>query len=54
MNRPVRIMVLVRTVPGGTGFGANRPVTIGKVAFDLTYIIVLNLQERTMKCSKHN
>ena len=27
MNRPVRKMVLERIVPGGTGFGANRPVT---------------------------
>ena len=27
VNRPVRKMVLVGTVPGGTGFGANRPVT---------------------------
>ena len=27
MNRPVRKMGLERTVPGGTGFGANRPVT---------------------------
>ena len=26
-NRPVRKMVLERTVPGGSGFGANRPVT---------------------------
>ena len=29
VNRPVRKMVLERIVPGGTGFGANRPVTIG-------------------------
>ena len=28
VNRPVRKMVLERIVPGGTGFGANRPVTI--------------------------
>ena len=28
VNRPVRKMVLERTVPGGTGFGGNRPVTI--------------------------
>ena len=27
VNRPVRKMVLERIVPGGTGFGANRPVT---------------------------
>ena len=27
MNRPVRKMVLERIVPGGTGFGLNRPVT---------------------------
>ena len=28
VNRPVRKMVLERIVPGGTGFGANRPVTM--------------------------
>ena len=28
MNRPVRKMVLERIVPGGIGFGANRPVTL--------------------------
>ena len=28
VNRPVRKMVLERTVPGGTGFGANRPVPL--------------------------
>ena len=27
VNRPVRKMVLERIAPGGTGFGANRPVT---------------------------
>ena len=27
VNRPVRKMVLERIVPGGTGFGANRPLT---------------------------
>ena len=27
VNRPLRKMVLERIVPGGTGFGANRPVT---------------------------
>ena len=27
VNRPVRKMVLERIVPGGTGFGANRPIT---------------------------
>ena len=27
VNRPVRKMVLERIVPGGTGFGANCPVT---------------------------
>ena len=27
VNRPVRKIVLERIVPGGTGFGANRPVT---------------------------
>ena len=27
VNRPVRKMVMERIVPGGTGFGANRPVT---------------------------
>ena len=26
MNRPLRKMGLERIVPGGTGFGANRPV----------------------------
>ena len=30
VNRPVRKMVLERIVPGGTGFGANRPVTLDK------------------------
>ena len=30
VNRPVRKMVLERIVPGGTGFGANRPVTMSK------------------------
>ena len=29
VNRPVRKMVLERIVPGGTGFGANCPVTPG-------------------------
>ena len=28
VNRPVRKMVFERIVPGGTGFGANRPVTV--------------------------
>ena len=28
VNRPVRKMGLERIVPGGTGFGANRPVTL--------------------------
>ena len=28
VNRPVRKMVLERIVPGGTGCGANRPVTV--------------------------
>ena len=29
VNCPVRKMVLERIVPGGTGFGANRPVIVG-------------------------
>ena len=28
VNRPVRKIALERIVPGGTGFGANRPVTV--------------------------
>ena len=28
VNRPVRKMVLEQIVPGGTGFGANRPLTL--------------------------
>ena len=28
VKHPVRKMVLERIVPGGTGFGANRPVTV--------------------------
>ena len=30
VNRPVRKIVLERIVPGGTGFGVNRPVTHSK------------------------
>ena len=31
VNRPVRKMLLGRIVPGGTGFGANRPVTVPNI-----------------------
>ena len=37
VNRPVRKMVLERIVPGGTGFGANRPVTIRNI---IRYVFV--------------
>ena len=33
VNRPVQKMGLERIVPGGTGFGANRPVTGGLIRF---------------------
>ena len=36
MNRPVRKMVLERFVPGGTGFGANRPVTVLGWCFNIS------------------
>ena len=47
VNRPVRKMVFERIVPGGTGFGANHPVTIidmSSVRFsysvEVTYIFI--------------
>ena len=43
LNRPVRKMVLERIVPGGTGFGANRPVTVNR-RLDTVYAILYKLR----------
>ena len=43
VNRPVRNMVLERIVPGGTGFGANRPVTVIKIILDFLSIFAQNI-----------
>ena len=48
VNRPVRKMVLERIVPGGTGFGANRPVTIDGM---LHLYRVIAMQNVTITCS---
>ena len=46
VNRPVRKMALERIVPGGTGFGANRPVT----KFLCTYETFLNMFVSCLCC----